>query len=102
MAKRISENCIPIIAGKIGAFCSEDGSKISLIVYPEDAEDSVAAHNAACQAIEQINKDLGFDDDFLSMAGYGDESQRTVENDRYIASWYYDPTYGLVLSYEFK
>ena len=36
------------------------------------------------------------------MAGYGDESQRTVENDRYIASWYYDPTYGLVLSYEFK
>ena len=92
----------PDYRGENWCLLSEDGSKISLIVYPEEAEDSVAAHNAACQAIEQINKDLGFDDDFLSMAGYGDESQRTVENDRYIASWYYDPTYGLVLSYEFK
>ncbi len=92
----------PDYRGENWCLLSEDGSKISLIVYPEDAEDSVAAHNAACQAIEQINKDLGFDDDFLSMAGYGDESQRTVENDRYIASWYYGPTYGLVLSYEFK
>ena len=63
----------PDYRGESWCLLSDDGSKISLIVYREEAEDSVAAHNAACQAIEQINKDLGFDDDFLSMAGYGDE-----------------------------
>ena len=37
----------PDYRGENWCLLSEDGSKISLIVYPEDAEDSVAAHNAA-------------------------------------------------------
>ena len=81
---------------------SDDGSKIGLVIYPEDTEDPAAAHNAACQALEKINTELGFDEDFLSMESYGDENQRTVENDQYIATWCYDPVYGLVYSYEFK
>ena len=90
---------------------ASDGSYMKLDTNPSDKEnDDMVLDDydnvmmPAFDAIERINKELGFSDALLEEMNTTTWSQgrQTDSNDRYTVTWSYHPDKGLEVIYEFK
>lgn len=88
-----------------------DGSYMKLDTNPEDKDnddltrsDYLSFMRPANEAIERINKELGFSDALMEKMNNTTalQGKQTDSNDKYIVSWTYHPDRGLEVMYEFK
>lgn len=88
-----------------------DGSYMKLDTNPRDIDDDDLTWSdyesfviPANDAIERINKELGFSDALMEKMNQTTalQGKQTDSNDKYIVSWTYHPDYGLEVMYEFK
>ena len=96
----------------VNSWCTiaSDGSYMKLDTNPTDKDSDDFTYtdyvlfSEANDAIERINKELGFSDALMEKMNTTTWSQgkQTDSNDKYIVTWTYHPDKGLEVLYEFK
>ena len=97
-------------ADKTWCTISADGTSMRIDTDPENKAIGMAGtewekvSKPAHDAIEQINKDLGFSGSLISTMGSTTKAQgtQTTSNDNYTVSWSFDPDKGLEVTYKVK
>lgn len=87
--------------GADGSYMRIDTNPKDKTIYLSDLNDTV---EPAMEAIERVNKELGFGDSLMAKMNSTtwSQGQQTDSNDNYKVSWTYHPDKGLEVMYEFK
>lgn len=103
--------CYGDISGETWCKIASDGSyiKIDTNPYDEDSDDFTWKYYTNCytpaiDAIERINKELGFSDALMEKMNTTTwiEGKQTDSNDKYTVTWTFHPDKGLEVMYEIK